>query len=127
DAYAQSYTATGTTTASTPHEAYTLNITGTSGNLQHSTSVQLIVSGPTSANLSLTKTASPNPGVTLTNLTYRLTVSNNGPSPATNVVVSDNLPVGINFTSATPTQGTCSGTTTVTCTLGSLARNAFAV
>jgi aldose sugar dehydrogenase len=127
DASARSSTLTVTTTSSTPPGAYTLTITATSGNLQHSTSVQLIVSGPTSANLSLTKTASPNPGVTLANLTYRLTVMNNGPSPATNVVVTDNLPIGINFTSATPTQGMCSGTTTVTCNLGSLARNALAV
>ena len=127
DASAKSSTLTITTTASTPPGAYSLTITATSGNLQHTASVQLIVSGPTSANLSLTKTASPNPGVTLANLTYRLTVTNNGPSPATNVVVTDNLPVGINFTSATPTQGTCSGTATVTCNLGSLARNAMAV
>ena len=127
DASAKSSTLTVTTTSSTPPGTYVLNITATSSNLQHATSVQLIVSGPTSANLSVTKTASPNPGVTLANLTYRLTVTNNGPSPATNVVVTDNLPIGINFTSATPTQGTCSGTTTVTCNLGSLARNAIAV
>src|ERR1041384_3161814 len=127
DASAKSSTLTVTTTASTPPGTHTLTVTATSGNVQHTTSVQLIVSGPTSANLSLTKTASPNPGVTLANLTYRLTVTNNGPSPATNVVVTDNLPIGINFTSATPTQGMCSGTTTVTCNLGSLARNAMAV
>jgi uncharacterized repeat protein (TIGR01451 family) len=127
DASAKSSTLTVTTTGSTPPGAYPLTVTATSGNLQHTTSVQLIVSGPTSANLSLTKTASPNPGVTLANLTYRLTVTNNGPSPATNVVLTDSLPIGINFTSATPTQGTCSGTTTVTCNLGALARNAMAV
>jgi uncharacterized repeat protein (TIGR01451 family) len=127
DASAKSSTLTVTTTASTPPGTHTLTITATSGNVQHTTSVQLIVSGPTSANLSLTKTASPNPGVTLANLTYRLTVTNNGPSPATNVVVTDNLPVGINFTSATPTQGMCIGTTTVTCNLGSLARNGMAI
>src|SRR4029077_16413302 len=104
-----------------------LFVTATSGNLQHSSSAQLVVAGPTSANLSLTKTASPNPGITLANLTYRLIVTNNGPSPATNAVVTDNLPAGINFISATPTQGSCSGSNTVTCNLGSLARNASAI
>ena len=127
DASAKSSTLTLTTTANTPPGTYSLNITATSGNLQHSTSAQLIVSGPTNANLSIAKTASPNPGVTLANLTYRITVTNNGPSPATNVVVTDNLPGGINFVSATPTQGLCSGTTTVTCSLGSMAKDALAV
>jgi|GEM_PF-260838 len=127
DASPKSSTLTVTTTAATPPGAYSLTVTATSGNLQHLSSAQLIVSGPTSANLSLTKTASPNPAITLANLTYRLIVTNNGPSPATNVVATDNLPAGVNFVSATPTQGSCSGTTTVTCNLGSLARNAFAV
>src|SRR5581483_258478 len=127
DASAKSSTLTVTTSANTPPGTYSLSITATSGNLQHSTSAQLIVSGPTNANLAITKTASPNPGVTGANLTYRITVTNNGPSPATSVVVTDNLPSGINFVSATPTQGSCSGTTTVTCTLGSMAKDAFAV
>src|SRR5262249_15980781 len=75
DANAKSSTLTVTTSANTPPGNYSLNITATSGNLQHSTSAQLIVSGPTSANLALTKTASPNPGLTLANLTYHLTVT----------------------------------------------------
>ncbi|HBB97153.1 MAG TPA: hypothetical protein DC054_17385 [Blastocatellia bacterium] len=127
DASAKSSVLTISTTAASPPGTYALNISATSGNLQHGASAQLIVSGPTSANLSLTKTASPNPGITLTNLTYRLIVTNNGPSPATSVVVTDNLPAGISFVSATPTQGSCNGSNTVTCNLGSLARNASAI
>jgi uncharacterized repeat protein (TIGR01451 family) len=127
DASAKSSTLTITTTASTPPGTYSLNVTATSGNLQHSASGLLVVSGPTAANLSLSKTASPNPGVTLANLTYRITVTNNGPSPATSVVVADNLPSGITFSSATPTQGSCTGTATVTCNLGALANGAFAI
>ncbi|HEU5239565.1 MAG TPA: SBBP repeat-containing protein, partial [Pyrinomonadaceae bacterium] len=113
DASAKLSTLTVTTAGNTPPGTYSLSVTATSGNLQHSASAQLIVSGPAAANLALTKTASPNPGVTLANLTYRITVTNNGPSPATNVVVTDNLPAGITFISATPTQGSCSGNTTV--------------
>jgi uncharacterized repeat protein (TIGR01451 family) len=127
DASAKSSTLTVTTTGATPPGTYSLSLTATSGNLQHSSTAQLLVAGPTSANLSLTKTASPNPAITLANLTYRLIVTNNGPSPATNVVVTDNLPGGVNFVSATPTQGSCTGTTNVTCNVGSLARNAFAI
>jgi aldose sugar dehydrogenase len=127
DASAKSSTLTVTTTGATPPGTYPLSITATSGNLQHFAPAQLIVSGPTSANLALSKTASPNPGVTLANLTYRLTVTNNGPSPAANIIVTDNLPSGITFVSATPTQGSCSGNSTVTCNLGNLTNGSFAI
>ncbi|MGH9424005.1 MAG: DUF11 domain-containing protein, partial [Thermoanaerobaculia bacterium] len=53
-------------------------------------------------------------------LTYAINVVNNGPATATSVVVTDNLPAGTTFVSATPTQGSCSGTSTVTCAMGAL-------
>jgi glucose/arabinose dehydrogenase len=43
------------------------------------------------------------------------------------VVVTDNLPAGINFVSATPTQGTCSGSPTVTCNAGGLSSGASVI
>jgi uncharacterized repeat protein (TIGR01451 family) len=127
DATSKSSTLTITSAANTTPGTYSLSVTGTSGNLQHSFPANIIVSGPTVANLSITKTASPNPGVTLANLTYRVTVTNNGPSPATNVVVTDELPAGVNFISATPTKGSCTGNFVVTCNLGGLVNGAFAI
>ncbi|HEX6097942.1 MAG TPA: Calx-beta domain-containing protein [Thermoanaerobaculia bacterium] len=59
-------------------------------------------------------------------VTYTLTVANTGSANATNVVVTDPLPSGVVFVSATPSQGTCSGTTTITCTLGTLNAGASA-
>jgi uncharacterized repeat protein (TIGR01451 family) len=77
------------------------------------------------ADLALTKIASPSPAITQNNnLTYTLTVTNNGPSPATGVVLTDLLPAGVNFVSSTPSQGTCAGTATVTCNLGTIASGA---
>jgi uncharacterized repeat protein (TIGR01451 family) len=78
------------------------------------------------ADLSIVKVASNsqpgNGGV----FTYTLTVTNNGPSAATAVTVTDTLPAGLELVSAVPSQGTCSGTTTVTCSLGDLAVDAAA-
>ena len=55
------------------------------------------------------------------NVTYTVTVTNNGPLSATGVILSDPLPAGMTFISATPSQGSCTGTTIVTCALGVMA------
>jgi uncharacterized repeat protein (TIGR01451 family) len=126
DSAAQTSVLTVTTTAATPPGNYPLTIGGVSGNLQHNIAVALIVPGATSANLSVTKTASPNPALVGASLTYRIVVTNNGPSPATNATITDMLPTGPLFVSATPTQGTCAGSTTVTCNFGNLAKGSSA-
>jgi uncharacterized repeat protein (TIGR01451 family) len=78
------------------------------------------------ADLAIIKTDTPDPVKFKTNLTYTIRVTNNGPSPATGVTVTDPLPGSVTFVSATPSQGSCSGTSTVTCTLGSLASGSSA-
>jgi uncharacterized repeat protein (TIGR01451 family) len=117
---------TVTTTAATPAGNYPLTIGGSSGNLQHSAGVSLIVPGAANANLSVTKTASPNPATVGASLTYRIILTNNGPSPATNATITDSLVAGPAFVSAIPSQGSCSGTTTVTCNFGNLAKGSSA-
>jgi uncharacterized repeat protein (TIGR01451 family) len=60
-----------------------------------------------------------------TNLSYTITVKNNGPTaipssgsvPGTTVTLTDTLASGLTWVSSTPSQGSCSGTTTITCNL----------
>lgn len=73
------------------------------------------------ADLSVTKTDAPDPVAAGMDLTYTVTVSNAGPDDATNTVLTDTLPAGVNFVSATASQGTCSqAASTVTCNLGTV-------
>jgi large repetitive protein len=74
-----------------------------------------------SADLSITKSTQSTQAATNATINYTITVSNAGPSPATGVVVTDALPSGLQLVTATPSQGSCSGTTTITCNLGTLA------
>ncbi|MBE7551152.1 MAG: DUF11 domain-containing protein [Anaerolineales bacterium] len=73
------------------------------------------------ADLSVAKMDSTDPVTAGTSLTYTLIVTNNGPSPATGVGVTDPLPAGVTFVSASPG---CSGSSTVTCSLGGIAGSA---
>jgi uncharacterized repeat protein (TIGR01451 family) len=73
------------------------------------------------ADLATTKTGPTVPVAAGTNIIYTIGVSNAGPSDATNVVVTDTLPVGVNFVSST---AGCTGTTVLTCNLGTLVNGA---
>jgi len=74
-----------------------------------------------SADLKITKTDSPDPVGVRASLTYSIKVENLGPDAATGVSVTDTLPKGVDYLSATTTLGTCSRKgRKVTCTLGSM-------
>lgn len=60
-----------------------------------------------SADLSITKLASPDPVPTGGTLTYTLTVSNAGPAAAGPTTVTDTLPAGVSFVSASGTGWSC--------------------
>ena len=68
--------------------------------------VGIATAGTDPADLALGKTvsdATPNVG---DQVTFTVTLTNNGPDPANGVEVTDLLPAGLTFVSATPSQGT---------------------
>jgi uncharacterized repeat protein (TIGR01451 family) len=75
----------------------------------------------TSADVALTKTASPDPVEVGNNLVYTLSITNNGPDAA-NVTLDDTLPTNATFVSAVPSQGTCNppAAGVVSCDLGTV-------
>jgi len=73
-----------------------------------------------SADLGISMTPAPSPVALGSNLTYTITVTNNGPSDAESVAVNDTLPANSSYVSATPSQGTCGGTSAVSCSLGTI-------
>lgn len=75
---------------------------------------------PASVNVSILASDSPDPVASGGNLTYSIAVSNSSGLAATGVVLTDTLPAGVNLVSATASQGVCSGTSVVTCNLGTL-------
>lgn len=83
----------------------------------------------TGADLSVVKNGPTGPVATGYNVVYDISVANGGPSDAASVTLTDVLPAGTTFVSMTQTSGpafNCSGTTTVTCTIGTLVNGATA-
>jgi uncharacterized repeat protein (TIGR01451 family) len=73
------------------------------------------------ADLSLSKAADVSSTIVGNNITYTIKASNAGPNLARSTTVTDPLPSNVSFVSATASQGSCSGSSTVTCSLGTIA------
>jgi len=73
------------------------------------------------ANLAIAKTGWPDTVIAGTALTYTVAITNNGPSTATGVLVTDTLPSGVSFASSSPGLPTCTEWEgVVTCGLNTL-------
>jgi uncharacterized repeat protein (TIGR01451 family) len=78
------------------------------------------------ADLGLTLKATPRPATIGQPLTYTLIVRNRPTVDATDVVVTERIPARSTLVSATPSQGTCTGSAPISCALGTLAGGATA-
>ncbi len=107
----------------------TTTITAVSAGIIGNTTLTVTDTGtPLEADLVITKSHTPDPVVIGLPVTYIITVTNLGPSPATGVAVTDTLPTGVIFNSVIPTQGSCTAPMggVVTCTVGTLPNGASA-
>ena len=79
------------------------------------------------ADLAITKSGSPDPAHVGQNLTYTITVTNNGADKATGVSVADQLPKNAGYGSSAATQGSCAikpSKNVVSCVIGTMANGA---
>ncbi len=107
--------------------SYTYDNSGTiiNRNVVGGSSVVLPTSPP-SIDLLLAMTDSPDPIRSGQNITYTLSVTNNGPDVATNVEIYDTLPLTVTFVSAASSQGSCTQAgRAVFCAVGSMANTAI--
>ncbi|HVM74503.1 MAG TPA: C25 family cysteine peptidase [Candidatus Saccharimonadales bacterium] len=113
----------GTTAGTTIQNSATVTSTIVDPNPTNNTSLSSIYVEPTTgSDLALSMSVSPTPVFIFSNLTYNIQVQNLGQAtiPATSNVLTDNLPAGTTFVSATASAGwSCSGTTTVSCSITS--------
>jgi len=105
-----------------PNETFTVVLSGASnaaiGTNPGTGTIQNDDAG--NADLAIVKTGPANIFLGQTG-TFNITVTNNGPATASNVVVTDVIPPSMSFVSATPSQGSCGNVAgTVTCNLGAI-------
>jgi uncharacterized repeat protein (TIGR01451 family) len=102
---------------------------GNQGAISSGWSLNLTFAGvvlPT-ADVGLAMTAAPATVVATSNLVYTLTLTNYGPSTATNIVVTNTLPAGMVYVSSSPSLGNVSANAGVlSWTVNSLAKDATA-
>ncbi|MFL6246259.1 MAG: IPT/TIG domain-containing protein [Thermoanaerobaculia bacterium] len=112
------------TAVAPPHAAGTVDVVVTNPDAQPTTAASAFTF-TSNGDLSLTKTASTNRIATGGAFSYSITVSNSGPSGATDVTVTDTLPSGMTLVSAAGTGWSCGDNAaappTITCTMVTLA------
>lgn len=83
-----------------------------------------IVAAP--ADLGVSMSSSSSTIKRLSEFTYVINIRNDGPGNAANITATDSLPSSMSLVSTHSSQGSCSGTTTIRCNLGTIAngRNA---
>lgn len=110
-------------------ETFEVNLTNTNATLADAQGIGTILNDepelppPPRADLRINKTTPTTIFTPGQQVTYTITVVNAGPLPALGIVVTDVLPAGATFVSASGPDAVCTGTTTVTCAMATLPLN----
>ncbi|MBI3805304.1 MAG: DUF11 domain-containing protein [Nitrospirae bacterium] len=83
-------------------------------------SAEAIAPSAAAADLSITQALSPDSGTIGQPMIYVITVTNNGTHAASHVIVTEELPPTLAFSSAIASQGSCTTTTQIRCELGTI-------
>ncbi len=111
----------------TTNQFITATATDTNNNTSEFSRVRRLV-GYNTVDLAVTMRESAEPAAIFSNVTYTITVTNQGPTNATGVFVTNTLPAGVAVVGATPSQGTCSSNNgVVICNLGAINDQSFAI
>jgi uncharacterized repeat protein (TIGR01451 family) len=115
-------------TVGTLINAASVTRSGTDPNGSNNTDVHVTrATAATDADLALSRVETPAVAALDAPLTILLTITNHGPAMATDVVLTDALPVGVTLDAAVPSQGSCNPADgRVSCALGALAPGASA-
>src|SRR5208337_1675732 len=107
-------TAAGSTITNTANINEPCSSGGNDPNCANNTAPTTVyVASPSQSDVSIVKTAAPEPVTQGTNLTYTLIVSNNGPAVAQGVTVSDDIPSTTTYASVSAPPGTTCSTTAI--------------
>jgi len=96
------------------------------GGWRHGRVVVIDVTSPPQADLDLQLSGSAPVVNAGQQIVYTATIQNHGPAAAASGAFQDQLPGKVTLVSASASQGSCSGNSTIVCTLGSLSANASA-
>lgn len=115
-------TGAGSVMVSGTHSSVTFSVSGLEPGIAAGGDAFEVVACAPQADLSLAKSVNNSTPTVGTNVIYTVTLSNGGADAAPGVIVTDVLPAGLTFVSATPSQGSASNASgTVTWNAGTVA------
>jgi len=112
----------------TGYATNTVTVTSSTADNTPANNSGVVVVAVNPADMATGMSAAPDPVMAFSELTYTIRVTNNGPAAATGVVLTNLLPSGVQYVSASASQGSCAVSAgVVTCNLSNMTVGGTAV